>query len=84
MKLVKFDCGCIGFEPLENENKTAVLVKVCDGRDGDGPKYLMTRRSMSPNEWHPLGDVETNEIRAGMLHLLMDGDKFRKIKKLLA
>lgn len=76
--LVKWSCGCIGIHTAEQD----IMIKNCDS-DRDSPDYsfYITDRC-SDKTFEPLENAP--EVIEGIHKLLMDGERFRVIKRALS
>ena len=85
MRLVKFSCGCVGFEP--GEDKHALVVKACDSDWADG-EFSFFRRSMAEQggvkDSLPLGRAEAEAMLEEIGTLVADGYGLRAVKSILA
>lgn len=77
MKLVKFSCGCVGFEP---DNKgISMLILSCE--DGE---YHLWPRDMEGKSFKYLPAIECERHRRELASLLVAGHHFQEIKRILA
>ena len=83
LKLFKFECGCIGFEP-DSEGK-AICVQACDADWTDDAYYISREASHRTigKAFEPLPEAMCQEITTELGHLVRDGYRFRKIRSLL-
>jgi len=85
MRLVKFSCGCVGFEP--GEDKHALVVKACDSDWADG-EFSFFRRNMAESaggvkDSSPLGQAEAEAMLEEIGSLVADGYGLRAVKSIL-
>ena len=77
---VKYECGCVGFEPCATGS--AIIVQWCDVYQ-DEPDTGFTHRNMSGKEFEAVPDVMTSELIAMVGNLCRDGHKLRSVRSLL-
>lgn len=75
--LVRFDCGCVGFRP--NENNQSLLVKFCDA---DNSEMSFAERSMTVG-FKPLDTDAENAILCTIADQVAKGYKFDSIRNIL-
>lgn len=83
--LVKFNCGCIGFDPrmFPTANNKHLIVRACDYADFDlGPCCLMWRESDKGLSSFVSDDREAEHLEE-LARLIDDGYRFQEIKRLL-
>ena len=80
---VKWDCGCIGFQPGARKHKTFV-VRPCDG-DRDDTEYRLGWRNMSEKSFEDLEDntVKSEAILLNLAGLIDRGNRYDEIRRLL-
>lgn len=78
-KLVRFDCGCIGFEPNPGET-TALLVYWCDSVGEDSPYGLGFRSPRRFTERTPVSAPRAAEIFSELCSLVGEGEHARKFR----
>jgi hypothetical protein len=76
--LVKFTCGCIGF----NTHPKALIVAPCDV-DRDEPRVSMFWRNMDAKTHVPLDQDASKELVDELILLIADGHRFREMQALL-
>ena len=81
IELKKFNCGCIGFDPL-------VIVKACDSGSYESDRSLMVSatnetRIREPERYTLLSHDESKEILEALNRLVIDGYKFREVRSIL-
>ena len=76
---VKYDCGCIGFVACD----THWCVKQCDGDGEFNPIGIWDRKDLEGQPYDVLELEELSDLFHNIDLMLKDGDKYRKIKKLL-
>jgi len=85
MRLVKFSCGCVGFEP--GEDKRALVVRACDSDWADS-EFSFFRRDMADaggvKGSSPLGRAEAEAMLEKIGLLVADGYGLRAVKSVLA
>jgi len=85
MRLVKFSCGCVGFEA--GADKHALVVKACDSDWADG-EFSFFRRNMADmcgvKDSSPLGRAEAEAMLEEIGSLVADGYGLRAVKSALA
>lgn len=81
MKLVKYDCGCIGFPPMSDGS--SVLISVCD-RDcfGDYSGAFSTRK-MNSRAYEELHEELCKEHADKLASLIDDGYAMRTVRSLV-
>lgn len=78
LNLVKFSCGCIGFQP---ENGHSIIITDCDRSYDDNMIGFHTRKNNKG--YIQLTEVECLSIQKQISDLISDGYRFRTIKGLL-
>jgi len=79
MTLIKFSCGCIGF----NFSPKALVLVPCDG-DRNEPSISPYWRDLSDKSQEPLGLEEAQKLLDEVTNLVHDGHRFREVQSLLA
>jgi len=80
LKLVKFDCGCVG--TLPNDSGASVLVYACDGGRDDPPLDIRAR-DMSGKTFKALSDDSVTKFVLALSSLVNDGWRLREVRSLL-
>ena len=87
--LVKWDCGCIGFNPEVTGDEFPIVIKPCEGLDPwrdhvvrDGSLCLFGRK-MHDKTFEVLPVSEQKELLEAVRGLMGDGQRFRMVKQLL-
>lgn len=83
MKLVKYECGCIGFEP-DGHSEGPVIVDPCDREREDSMELtLCRRRGMEDKPYEPLNGLAQRNYYMKLQGLLEDGRRFREVRAAL-
>jgi hypothetical protein len=78
--LVKYDCGCIGFQ--RGPGRRALLVYWCD-HDGRENPVGLGMRGMGEKEWDPVSEDRALELFEEIADLTDSGERFRELKRIL-
>jgi len=97
MRLVRFSCGCVGFEP--GEDKEALIISACDGDCADDA-YSFFKRSMADSREVvdgesrptvggvkssvPLGRDEAERTMMEIGSLVADGYNMRAVRRIVS
>lgn len=80
--LVKFECGCIGFQP---QGGVSLIVRPCDDEPyGNTEEYRIFHRDMGGKPWTEITNLHAlNKIAMDLKDLVHDGYAFRELKRIL-
>lgn len=80
MRLVKYDCGCIGFEP--DENGDAIIIRACDC-DFDDDEYYIFARVVKNKSFEIIDNETKGKVIRELNNLLYLGYRLRDFKRAL-
>lgn len=80
LPLVKYECGCIGFPPVESGE--ALIIDHCDAGVGENLCFA-NKPGMNQKTWLDLSEEEAVELTESIRQLVFRGHKWNNLKSLL-
>jgi len=80
MKLVRYSCGCVGFEP-DDHPEGVLLISACDDDSTDNEFGLFRRTAMPTDRaYEEVGVLGANEYVRQLSALIRDGYEYRELR----